>query len=379
MPEIELQHITKKYRGMGGVNDISLTIHDQEYFTLLGNTGGGKTTLLQIIAGLEKPDSGRVLVDGVDITTKKPYERNIGLVFENYALFPHMTVDGNISYSHYAKGKDPEETQKISLELQHMLRLFDRENALPRELSGGMQQRVALGRALMNMEGAGILLLDEPFKALDAGLRMNLRVEIRDLAKSESLKLTVVHITNDMTEAMMVSDRIAIVRDGRIEQVGTPNDLYFKPANLYVAYFMGDTVYFQGTITAAYESAYTVEIAPDFEFKVDFPGQTFQPGDHVVVVARNDYFKMYAGRVPPVQKENILAGTVAGVKFMGPFTRFTVNLSLGKAIAIDLPSTIGIQEKFRQGQEVALSFNPRKAFVFPDPGEETLKSLYFEI
>jgi ABC-type Fe3+/spermidine/putrescine transport system ATPase subunit len=379
MPEIELQHITKKYRGMGGVNDISLTIHDQEYFTLLGNTGGGKTTLLHIIAGLEKPDHGRVLVDGVDITTKKPYERNIGLVFENYALFPHMTVDGNISYSHYSKGRDPEETQKISLELQHMLRLFDREDALPRELSGGIQQRVALGRALMNMEGAGILLLDEPFKALDAGLRMNLRVEIRNLAKSEALKLTVVHITNDMTEAMMVSDRIAIMRDGRIEQVGTPRELYFTPANLYVAHFMSDTVYLQGNITANYESAYSVAINPDIEFKVDFPGQNFQVGDSVVVVARNDYFKMYPGPVPPIHKENVLAGEVSDVKFMGPFTRFTVALSIGKSIAIDIPSTIGVQEKFPIGQEVSLTFNPRKAFVFSDPGEEILKSLYFEI
>ena len=379
MPEIELQHLTKKYRGMGGINDVSLTIHDQEYFTLLGNTGGGKTTLLQIIAGLEKPDNGRVLVDGVDITKKKSYERNIGMVFEDYALFPHMTVGGNINYSHYVKGKDPEETEKISLELQHMLRLFDRENALPRELSGGMQQRVALGRALMNMEGAGILLLDEPFKALDAGLRMNLRVEIRNLAKSEALKLTVVHITNDMTEAMMVSDRIAIVRDGKIEQVGTPADLYFYPANLFVAYFMSDTVYFTGTVTAAMDSAHVIEIAPDTEFKVDFPGQQFRPGDHVIAVARNDYFKMYPGRAPPINKENVLPGTVFDIKFMGPFTRFTITLAMGKKIAIDLPSTIGIQEKFPRGQEVSLAFNPRKAFLFPDPGEEKLKELYFEI
>jgi len=379
IPEIRLEHIVKHYRGEGGLNDVSLTIQDGEYFTLLGNTGGGKTTLLHIIAGLVKPDAGQILFDGVDITRKKPYERNLGLVFENYALFPHMSVEENISYSHRVKGYDPQETAQISREFQHMMRLYNREKAIPSELSGGMQQRVALGRALMNMEGSGILLLDEPFKALDAGLRMNLRVEIRNLAKSEKLKLTVIHITNDMTEAMMVSDRIALIRDGKIVQVGIPEEIYYQPANLFVAYFFSDTVYFPGVVAAVEDSSYSVVVAKNVAFKVDNPIAKFQRGGAVVLVVRNDYFKIYAEPVSPEDKDNILTGKITTAKFMGPFIRFSVSLEIGNIIAIDIPSTYGVREKFPAGQNVWLTFNPKKAFLFPDPGEEKLKELYFEI
>jgi ABC-type Fe3+/spermidine/putrescine transport system ATPase subunit len=379
MPEIRLEHITKRYRGEGGLDDVSLMIRDGEYFTLLGNTGGGKTTLLHIIAGLVRPDSGQVFVDGVDITKKRSYERNLGLVFENYALFPHMTVNDNINYSHRVRGQDPKETQKIGQEILNMLRLYNRGGAWPSELSGGMQQRVALGRALMNMEQTGILLLDEPFKALDAGLRMNLRFEIRNLAKSENLKLTVIHITNDMTEAMMVSDRIALVRDGKIVQVGTPNEMYYQPASLFAAYFFSDTVYFRGVVASVADSTYDVVVAKNIAFKVENPVQRYQVGDTVVLVVRNDYFKIYAEPVSSEEKDNILDGKIVGVKFMGPFIRFTVNLTIGNTIAIDIPSTYGIAEKFPGGQKVTLTFNPKKAFLFPDPGEEKLKELYFEI
>lgn len=379
MPEIRLEHITKRYRGEGGLNDVSFTIHDGEYFTLLGNTGGGKTTLLHIIAGLIKPDSGRVLVDGVDITKKHSYERNLGLVFENYALFPHMTVQDNINYSHRVRGKNPEETQRIGQEILNLLRLYKRGDAWPSELSGGMQQRVALGRALMNMEETGILLLDEPFKALDAGLRMNLRFEIRSLAKSENLKLTVIHITNDMTEAMMVSDRIALVRDGKIVQIGTPKEMYYQPTSLFAAYFFSDTVFFRGVVASIADSSYYVTVATSVVFNVDNPIQKYQTGDAVVLVVRNDDFKIYKEPVSPDEKENILEGKVIGVKFMGPFIRFTVTLAMGNTIAIDTPSTYGMMEKFPEGQKVWLTFNPKKAFLFPDPGEEKLKELYFEI
>ncbi len=378
MPEIILEHISKRYRGEGGLDDVSFTIYDGEYFTLLGNTGGGKTTLLHIIAGLVRPDSGRVLVNGIDITKKHPYERNLGLVFENYALFPHMTVNDNINYSHRVRGKDPEETQRIGEDILNMLRLFNRGGAWPSELSGGMQQRVALGRALMNMEQTGILLLDEPFKALDAGLRMNLRFEIRNLAKSD-LKLTVIHITNDMTEAMMVSDRIALVRDGKIVQVGTPKEMYYQPTSLFAAYFFSDTVYFRGEVASGADSSYDVTVAKNVAFKVENPIQKYQTGDAVVLVVRNDYFKIYTEPVSPEDNDNILEGKVVGVKFMGPFIRFTVNLAIGNVIAIDIPSTYGVMEKFPEGQKVWLTFNPTKAFLFPDPGEEKLKELYFEI
>jgi ABC-type Fe3+/spermidine/putrescine transport system ATPase subunit len=178
---------------------------------------------------------------------------------------------------------------------------------------------------------------------------------------------------------MMVSDRIALVRNGKIVQVGTPKQIYFQPANLFAAYFFSDTVYFPGVVASVEDSTYDVIVAKNIAFKVENPVQRYKAGDAVVLVVRNDYFKIYAEPVSSEEKDNILDGKIIGVKFMGPFIRFTVNLSIGNTIAIDIPSTYGIAEKFPEGQKVWLTFNPKKAFLFPDPGEEKLKELYFEI
>ncbi|MFX1452482.1 MAG: ABC transporter ATP-binding protein, partial [Promethearchaeota archaeon] len=246
MVDIKLKNVSKSFKKFKALDDISLEIKDKEYFIILGPTGAGKTSLLKIIAGLLKPDTGKVHFDDEDVTKKNPGERNLGFMFENYALFPHMNIYNNIAYSSRVHARDPIQTQTIVEEVLMMTLLTGRNKAFPEEMSGGMKQRVALCRALMNLEQTKLLILDEPLKALDAGLRMSIRSELLQMAKSKLLELTVIHVTNEEEEAMMVADRIAVMNKGKIVQVGTPYEIYYQPKDLFVANFMSEINCFEG-------------------------------------------------------------------------------------------------------------------------------------
>ena len=246
MVKIELRNVSKSYGKFKALKNISLDIKDKEYFIILGPTGGGKTTLLKVISGLVKPDKGKVFFDDKDVTRMTAGERNIGFMFENYALFPHMNLVNNISYSGRVNARNPEITDTLVEQVLMMTLLTGRNKALPEELSGGMKQRVALCRSLLNLEQTRLLILDEPLKALDAGLRMKLRRELLLMAKSEQLELTVIHVTNEEQEAMMLADRIAVINQGELVQVGTPHEIYYHPKNLFVANFMSEINYFDG-------------------------------------------------------------------------------------------------------------------------------------
>ncbi|NMC07537.1 MAG: ABC transporter ATP-binding protein, partial [Candidatus Lokiarchaeota archaeon] len=245
MPSITLENVTVTRGGRRILQDFNLEILDGEYFALVGETGAGKTTILHLISGLIKPDSGRILINGKDVTNMPAEHRDTGVVFENYALFPHYNVYKNVTYSHRVRDKDVEQTRKAAREILSLVLIPNRDSALPKELSGGMQQRVALARALMCE--SGILLFDDPFSALDAGLRMSLRIELKNLARD--LGTTVVHCTNDVEEAMMVCDRLAILRHGQIAHIGTPDEVYYHPRNLYVASFISDVNFFKCKLT----------------------------------------------------------------------------------------------------------------------------------
>lgn len=233
---IELAGVEKHFAGQVVVHPLSLTIKEGEFLTLLGPSGCGKTTILRMIAGFEQPSKGRILLDGADLTKLPPNQRDLNLVFQHYALFPHMTVEDNIDFGLKMKKLPPKERRERIEEAVAMTQLTPLTKRYPHQLSGGQQQRVAIARAIANKPK--VLLLDEPLGALDLQLRKNLQSELKHLQRS--LGITFVYVTHDQDEAMMMSDRIVIMNNGQVEQIGTPREVYAKPTTLFAATFIGE-------------------------------------------------------------------------------------------------------------------------------------------
>src|SRR5512137_1195167 len=247
MPEVRVINLNKKFGKVYALDNVSLTIHDQEYFSLLGPSGCGKTTLLRLIAGRIEPDGGEIYIGDRRVDKDPPEDRDIGFVFQTFALFPHMTAWSNVIYGPKVKNYDAKQAETIGHEVLELVKLNERLNAYPSELSGGMMQRIAVARALA--AGAKTLLLDEPLGQLDAKVRNEIRYEIRRMAKD--LKLTAIHVTHDQAEAMSISDRIAVMKKGKIVQIGSPQELYMHPNSLFVAHFIGESNFLEGYITQA--------------------------------------------------------------------------------------------------------------------------------
>ena len=235
MARVDLQHISKSYPGLKVLDDITLGIKSGEFFTLLGPSGCGKTTLLRTVAGFNRQDSGEVLVDGKRIDDMPAHRRNIGMVYQDYAIFPHMNVADNVAFGLVMRRRPPREVVERTARALDLVHLGGLAARLPHELSGGQQQRVALARAVVI--NPQILLMDEPLSNLDAQLRVELRDDIRDLQRS--LGITTIYVTHDQEEALVISDRICVMRGGRVHQIGPPQDIYAKPATLFVASFVG--------------------------------------------------------------------------------------------------------------------------------------------
>ncbi len=237
---IRLQKITKKYGDHVIIPSMDLTINDGEFLTLLGPSGCGKTTLLRIIAGLEQPTSGSVFLDGEDVTILPPYERDVNMVFQHYALFPHMTVEENIHFGLKMKNVPMDEQRERVSQVLYLTQLEEMRKRRPQQMSGGQQQRVAIARALVN--NPKVLLLDEPLGALDYQLRKNLQLELKNLQRG--LGLTFVYVTHDQEEALTMSDRIVVMNNGLIEQDDIPDTIYHKPTSKFVAKFIGESNFF---------------------------------------------------------------------------------------------------------------------------------------
>ncbi len=253
---VRLERLRKTFRDVVAVDDVDLEIREGEFFALLGPSGCGKTTLLRMIAGLEVPDAGRILIDGVDMTHVPPNRRPVNMVFQSYALFPHMTVAENVAYGLKVEGLPRAETAARVEEALKLVRLEGLGGRMPSALSGGQRQRVALARALVKRPR--VLLLDEPLSALDAKLREEMQLELSAL--QARLKLTFVIVTHDQDEALSMADRIAVMRAGRIEQVDEPEGLYERPVNRFVAGFIGRINMLEGTVAAAGEGRVAVEV-----------------------------------------------------------------------------------------------------------------------
>lgn len=242
MPSVELRGVTVKYGRKKALDNVDLSIESDNYAIIAGPTGAGKTTLLKAICGLVPLASGKIIVDGEDITRVPPEKRGIGYLPQGYALFPHLDVWGNVTFGPISRGWETKDVEVIARRILNMIGLIERADAYPHELSGGMAQRVALGRAIAS--GADLILLDEPLSALDVMLRIMLRYEIKKMAKS--LNLTVIHVTHDQEEAMSIGDRIFLLREGKILEEGSPEELFKSPENPFTAYFIGESNFYIG-------------------------------------------------------------------------------------------------------------------------------------
>jgi putrescine transport system ATP-binding protein len=340
------------------VDRVDLAIFKGEFFSLLGASGCGKTTLLRMLAGFETPSDGRILIDGTDVTTVPPYERPVNMMFQSYALFPHMTVAGNIAFGLKQDGlPKPEIERKVKavLDLVQMGKFTDRK---PHQLSGGQRQRVALARCLA--KEPKVLLLDEPLGALDKKLREQTQLELVNI--QDRVGVTFVMVTHDQEEAMTMSSRIGVMNAGRIQQVGTPVDIYEYPQSRYVADFIGAANMFEGTVSASSGETVVVgcpELAHDLTIAHAEP---LAPTSPVAVMVRPE--KVAIGREKPADGLNWAKGTVADIAYLGDVSIYHVRLESGRKVeALQANLRHAEQRKLTWEDQVFLSWHPADALV----------------
>jgi spermidine/putrescine transport system ATP-binding protein len=321
---VELGNVNKMYGTNHVVKDLSLQIKEGEFLTLLGSSGCGKTTTLRIIAGFEEPSEGTILVEGESVENKEPFERNVNTVFQSYALFPHMTIYDNIAYGLKIKKIKKDLIKKCVTEMLEMVQLSGYEKRYPKQLSGGQKQRVAIARALINKPK--VLLLDEPLGALDLKLRKQMQLELKQLQKS--LGITFVYVTHDQEEALTMSDRIGIMHEGVLEQLGTPVEIYEKPATRFVASFIGETNLFDGMIASISGD----EVLVNVEYgTIKAVGKDFKAGELVSLSARPE--RILTSEVPV--DGFTLCGVVKDHIYIGSVIKVVVVMGNGQELKIE--------------------------------------------
>lgn len=387
---LELKEIKKSFtEGEAVLDNISLEISKGEFITLLGSSGCGKTTTLRIIAGLEQPDAGSVWLDGREVTGLEPNQRDVNTVFQNYALFPHMNVAENIGYGLKLKKVPKSEIRKKVSQMLELVQLEGYEKRKPSELSGGQKQRVAIARALVN--NPKVLLLDEPLGALDLQLRRAMQIELKHLQKK--LGITFIYITHDQEEAINMSDRIAVMKDGRIEQIGTPDEIYNHPKTSYVATFVGnanilhgvaESIQGQNAIVKIGNDKVIVKLETSQQNTEDTGGkQHLAAGENVTLAVRSENILLQeaavigntgtdngdtvdisvAGGISDIHDANSISGlqaTVTEKNFAGGQLRVTLKLSDGTQL---IASRYGIDASVAEGQTVRCSFLPADAVL----------------
>lgn len=334
-PFIKIQGITKQFGSFVAVDNIDLEIYKGELFSLLGGSGCGKTTLLRILAGFETPSAGRIYIDGVDMTEIPPYQRPVNMMFQSYALFPHMSVEKNIAYGLNRDGLDKHEVSKRVNEMLEMVELGQFGKRKPHQLSGGQRQRVALARALVKQPK--VLLLDEPLGALDKRLREQTQFELMNI--QSELGITFVVVTHDQEEAMTLSTRIAVMDVGRFMQIGTPTEIYEFPESRLIANFIGNTNIFEGRIEKNGTDHVTVKIKqPKCDIRIDHRSSV-QEGTKVWVSIRPEKIKL--SKTPPdVKAVNQLKGIVSNIGYLGRLSTYHVSIGGGTRIEVTSPNQI---------------------------------------
>jgi spermidine/putrescine transport system ATP-binding protein len=356
--DLKLSHITKSYGDFNAVNDLSLTIPEGSFFALLGPSGCGKTTTLRMIAGLEEPTHGSISLGASDITHTKPYQRPINTVFQNYALFPHLTIFENIAFGLRRRGiKDVDEAVTKALNLVELPHLAQRK---PTQLSGGQQQRIALARAIVNRPA--LLLLDEPLGALDLKLRRQMQIELKWIQKE--VGITFVHVTHDQEEAMTMADTIAVMNEGEIEQMGSPAELYDNPKTAFVSNFLGQSNLIKGTVTGTEGSNQIVDL---FGQKITLQKNRSHAVDNSIYAGiRPEKFRI--SRLETSTSGNILTGgKIDDVSYIGVSTQYQVLMPWGQELMVFEQNDDGVAP-FSVGESVNISWEP--IFTFGLRGDE---------
>jgi len=353
---LQVDAASKRFGHVEALSEVSLSVAAGEFVTILGPSGSGKTTLLKVIAGFETADQGRILIDYADITELDPAERNIGMVFQNYALFPHMSVARNVAYPLTMRGMPKAEIATRVNQALDMVELGGLAERLPKQLSGGQQQRVALARATVFQPR--LLLLDEPFGALDRKLREQMQIEVRHLQRR--LGLTTLFITHDQEEALVMSDRIAVMDKGRVLQVGPPNEIYEAPANPFIADFIGESNIFVGVVEA--DGGNTLRVRLDQGPVIEVASRadlSARPGQKVRVMVRPERFVDLAVD-PNSARANRIDGRVTDSVYIGVSDKYRVVTPEGIDVLMRLPSGPS-HRRYSAGEPIAAGFHAAEA------------------
>jgi spermidine/putrescine transport system ATP-binding protein len=361
--DVRLVEVVKQFGDVAAVDHISLDVQDGEFFSLLGPSGCGKTTTLRMIGGFEEPTSGLIELQGQDVTWLPPYKRNVNTVFQNYALFPHLTIFENVAFGLRRKKVKGSEVKTRVTEMLKLVELPGFERRKPNQISGGQAQRVALARALINRPA--VLLLDEPLGALDLKLRKQMQVELKRI--QQEVGITFIYVTHDQEEAMTMSDRIAVMNRGKYEQLGDPESLYERPTTRFVAGFLGVSNLLPGTITGGADSYAVVRLDDDTNVRV--PKALTNGAASVDVGVRPEKIRLLAeGATAPDGATNLLSGVVADASYVGVSTQYIIETRAGKRLTVYEQNVERTSHSslHRTGDDVRLAWSPDHSFVVHD-------------
>ena len=367
-PVIEIDHVTKRFDDYVAVSDADFSIGSGEFFSMLGPSGCGKTTTLRMIAGFDTPTEGAIRLEGNDVSRVPPHKRNVNTVFQHYALFPHMTVWDNVAYGPRSLKKQKDEVFRSVNELLDVVRLTDFAQRKPAQLSGGQQQRVALARALVNYPSA--LLLDEPLGALDLKLRHAMQFELKRIQRE--VGITFVYVTHDQEEALTMSDRIAVMNAGNVEQIGTPTEIYDRPSTVFVASFIGQANLWHGRQTGrANRDLVEVEVLGT-KLPAAPGATTIEPGGQATLMVRPE--RVRVSMTAPTGDLAVVPATVTDLTFQGPVVR----LGLAGADESPIVAHVGPDDDLpmlRPGDQVYVSWPPASSLVLPAADIPTTEDL----
>jgi spermidine/putrescine transport system ATP-binding protein len=357
-PDVRLERVTKQFGDVKAVDDLSLSFDRGGFVALLGPSGCGKTTTLRMIGGFEEPTAGTVYLGEQDVTGLPPYKREVNTVFQNYALFPHMSIYDNVAFGIRQRGASRQEVAKQVPEMLELVQLAGFEKRKPTQLSGGQAQRVALARALINKPR--VLLLDEPLGALDLKLRKQMQIELKRI--QTEVNITFIHVTHDQEEAMTMADRIAVMNQGRIDQIGPPVELYEQPKTAFVAGFLGVS----NMVAATVENGGQVRLGDGTSASV--PAALLKDAPpNVRIGVRPEKVRLLPASDPAESGANRLAGTVRDVSYIGVSTQYIIDTPAGDEL-VAIVQNAGGARHLQRGESVQLLWDPEHTFVITDQG-----------